>query len=56
MNGDKLIDGVIAIAVAIVGVATVSAFFSKKADTANVITAGGNSFAAIIKAALGPVS
>lgn len=53
---DNFVNGIIAVAIAIVGVATASVFFSKKADTANVITAGGNAFSSIIKAALGPVS
>lgn len=55
MNG-KLIDGIIAIAVAIVGVATAAVIFSKGGQTANVIQAGGNAFSAIIKAAVQPVS
>ncbi len=53
---DKLIDGTIAVAVAVVGVAMAAVFFSSRANTANVITAGGNAFANILKAALGPVS
>lgn len=52
----KFTDGIIAVLVAVVGVATAAVIFSKKADTANVFTAGGNAFASIIKAAVGPVS
>jgi hypothetical protein len=52
----KFTDGVIAVMVAIVGLATTAVFFSKQADTANVLTSGGNAFAAVIKAAVGPVS
>jgi hypothetical protein len=53
---DKVVNGIIAILVAVVGLATTAVIFSTKANTANVITAGGNSFASIIKAAVGPVS
>lgn len=53
---DKFVNGIIAIAVAVVGLATVAVIFSTKANTANVITASGTSFAAVIKAAVGPVA
>ncbi|MDE2019921.1 MAG: hypothetical protein KGJ13_06285 [Patescibacteria group bacterium] len=53
---NKLIDGIIAVAVAVVGLATVSVIFSQRAQTAPVVTAAGNSFSEIIKAAVGPVS
>lgn len=56
MDSDKLINGTIAILVAVVGLATAAVFFSAKAQTASVLTAGGNAFASIIKAAVGPVS
>ena len=52
---DKLTDGVIAVALAVVGVAIAAVFFGKNAKTAQVIQAGGSSFAEIIKAAVGPV-
>lgn len=52
---DKLSDGVIAVALAVVGVAIAAVFFGKNAKTANVITAGGDAFAKIINAAVGPV-
>lgn len=53
---DKFVNGIIAIAIAIVGLATTAVIFSTKAQTGNVITASGNAFASIIKAAVGPVS
>lgn len=56
MDSDKFVSGVIAVLVAVVSLASLAVFFSKKADTANVFTAGGNAFASIIKAAVGPVS
>ena len=45
-----------AIATAIVGVAIVAVIVGKNANTANVITAGGNAFASALKAAVAPVS
>lgn len=53
---DKVVNGIIAVAVAVVGLAVVAVIFSQKGQTSNVITAGGNAFASIIKAAVGPVS
>lgn len=53
---DKFINGVIAVLIAVVGLATTAVIFSSKAKTGDVITAGGNAFANIIKAAVGPVS
>lgn len=52
----NLTDGVIAVAVAIVGVALAAVIVSKNAKTADVITSGGNAFANVLKAAVGPVS
>lgn len=52
----KFTDGIIAVAIAVVGLATVAVVFSKNAKTTDVVTSGGNAFAAIIKAAVGPVS
>ncbi len=53
---DKLVTGIIAVMVAVVALATTAVIFSQRANTANVITSGGNAFASIIKAAVGPVS
>lgn len=52
----NLTDGVIAVAVAVVGVALAAVIVSKNAKTSDVVTAGGNAFANILKAAVGPVS
>lgn len=49
-------NGIIAVAVAVVGLAITAVIFSKNANTANVITAGGSSFASVIKAAVSPVA
>jgi len=56
MDTDKWINGIIAVMVAVVALATTSVFFSKKADTANVIKESGNAFAQVIKAAVSPVA
>lgn len=56
MDKGGLTNAIIAVMIAIVGVSTVAVIFSKKADTAAVITSGGNAFSQIIKAAVGPVS
>lgn len=53
---DKLVNGVIGVLIAVVGLATMAVIFSAKAKTGDVLTAGGNAFASIIKAAVGPVS
>lgn len=53
---DNLVNGVIAVAVGIVGLATVAVFFSSKGQAAQVITAGGNAFSSIIKSAVAPVA
>lgn len=53
---NKLADGVIAVLMAVVGIAIVVALVSPKAKTADVLTSGGNAFANIIKTALGPVT
>ena len=53
---DKLINGIITVAVAIVGLAIAAVIFSNNAKTTDVITSSGNAFANIIKAAVGPVS
>lgn len=50
--GEKLVT----IAVAIVGVATLAVLVSRNANTAGVITAGGNAFANALNAATRPVS
>ncbi len=53
---DNIVNGVIGVLVAVVGLAVTAVIFSKNAQTGPVITAGGNAFASIIKAAVGPVS
>ncbi len=53
---DNAISGVVTIATAIVGVAILAVLVSTNAQTPQVLTAGGNAFAAALNAATGPVS
>jgi len=53
---DSLISSVVAILTAIIGVAIIAALVSQKAQTAQVITAGGNAFSGILSSALGPIT
>lgn len=48
--------GVVTIAVAIVGVATLSVIVSKQSNTAGVISAAGSSFSGALSAAVSPVT
>ena len=53
---DNLITAVVSIALAIVGVATLSVILSKNANTAGVIGAGGNALALDLAAATAPIT
>lgn len=53
---DRLLDGVVSIATAIVGVALLAVLVSKNANTSGVITSSGNAFSQALNAATGPVS
>ncbi|MDE2019969.1 MAG: hypothetical protein KGJ13_06525 [Patescibacteria group bacterium] len=53
---DKLVDGLIAVLTAVVGLAVVAVIFSRGGQTAQVVTASGNAFSSIIKSAVSPVS
>ena len=46
----------VTIATGIIGLAIVAVIVSQRANTANVLTAGGNAFSGLIKAAVAPVS
>lgn len=52
---DNLLNGVVSIATAIVGVALLAVLVSKNANTANVIGASGSAFSSALTAAEGPV-
>lgn len=53
---NSLIEAVVSIATAIVGVALLAVLVSRNANTANVIGASGNAFATALGAATGPVT
>lgn len=53
---DRLLDGVVSIAVAIVGVALLAVLVSKNAQTPQVISAAGSAFSGALAAATGPVT
>lgn len=53
---DNLWTGVVSIALAVVGVATLSVILSKNANTVGVIQAGGSALAQNIGAAVSPVT
>jgi len=48
--------GIVTVAVAIVGLAIVATLVSNRANTANVIKAGGSAFSGAITAAVSPVT
>lgn len=54
--GDKVITGIVGILTAVIGVAIVAVIVSNQANTSGVLTAGGNAFTNILKAAVSPVS
>lgn len=54
--GDKVITSIVAVLTAIIGVAIIAVLVSRNADTANVLGAGGNAFANILKTAVSPVT
>jgi hypothetical protein len=54
--GDKLIESVTTVAVALVGVAIIAVIVSGQAQTSKVITSAGSAFAQDIGAAVSPVT
>lgn len=53
---DNLLNGVISVAIAIVGVALLATLVSRNAQTPQVIGAAGSAFAEGLRAATGPVT
>jgi len=53
---DRLVDGAVSIAVAIVGVALLAVLVSRNAQTPAVFASAGNAFANALRAATGPVT
>lgn len=53
---DQIWQGVVTIAVAIIGVAVIAVIVSKNANTSQVISASGSAFAQALSAATAPVT
>lgn len=53
---DNLLNGVVSVAIAIVGVALLAVLVSKNAQTPQVISAAGTAFSGGLAAATGPVT
>ncbi len=53
---DDLVKSSTTILLAVVGIALLAVLVSRNSNTANVLSAGGNAFSNILKAATGPVS
>ncbi len=53
---DSIVNGIIAIAIAVVGLAIWAVIVGKNSQTAGVIKASGDAFTQIIKAAVSPVA
>jgi len=54
--GEKIIESVTSIAVAIIGIAIIAVLVSKQANTAGVITGAGQALSTDIQAAVAPVT
>lgn len=54
--GDQLITSLVTVATAIVGVAIIAVLVSQKANTSQVIGAGGTAFTNALEAAVSPVT
>lgn len=55
-GGSNVIEGLISIVVAVLGIAIVAVLVGSRAQTAKVISAGGSAFTEVLGAALKPVS
>jgi hypothetical protein len=53
--GERLISGVVAVIVAIIGIAILAVIVSKQSQTASVITQAGGTFNSILKGAVGSI-
>ncbi len=52
---DDMVKALVTILTAVIGVAIVATLFSKKSNTAGVLSAGGNAFSSILNSALSPI-
>lgn len=55
-GGGSVIEGLVAVVMAVLGIAIVAVLVGSRANTAKVISAGGNAFTEVLGAALKPVS
>lgn len=54
--GDKAIGAIVGIIAGVIGITILAVIVSNQSNTANVLTAGGNAFSSILKAAVSPVT
>jgi hypothetical protein len=54
--GNKVIEGVVAIATAVIGVAIIAVIVGKGSQTSQVISSAGSAFKGILQEAVSPVS
>jgi hypothetical protein len=54
--GDQLVTALVTIVTAINGVAIIAVLVSQKANTANVLTSGGNALSGLLGTAVGPIT
>ena len=53
--GNQVIEGLVAIATAVIGVAIIAVLVGKNSQTSSVIKQAGSSFSSILQAAVSPV-
>lgn len=54
--GSKLIDAIVSIGTAVIGIAIIAVLVSKSAQTGSVISSAGTAFEGILKAATSPIT
>lgn len=54
--GNELVTSVVTVLTAIIGVAIIAVLVSQKANTSQVLTAGGNAFSGALATAVGPIT
>lgn len=54
--GEQLVSSIASVLMAMIGLAIIATLVSNKAQTASVLTAGGNAFGGILNAATNPYS
>ncbi|HXT74610.1 MAG TPA: hypothetical protein VN785_12225 [Candidatus Angelobacter sp.] len=54
--GEKLVEAVVAIATAVIGIAIIAVLVGRQSQTSSVISSAGSAFSNIIRQAVAPVS